>query len=205
MLRLLTHLQLNRVIIQGCPDMSDLPTHPIRFADLPNRKRTHFSIEPDADARRAMADALDLLGLKKLRFDGALIPMGKRDWRIDAQLGASAQQACVVSLDPVTTRIDENIERSYTAHYEFPDESEFEVPQDDTADPLPDTLDLIDVVLEALALALPPYPRKPGVQSDVVAVTEPGKAAMTDEDARPFAGLAALRDRLENKGDDTGE
>lgn len=185
--------------------MSDLPTHPIRFADLPNRKRTHFTIEPDADARRVLADALDILALKKLRFDGALIPMGKRDWRIEAKLGASAQQACVVTLDPVTTRIDEPVERTYTAQYEFPDESEVEVPEDDTADPLPDTLDLIDVLLEALALALPPYPRKPGVASDIIAVTEPGKAAMTDADARPFAGLAALRDSLENKGSDSDD
>jgi hypothetical protein len=59
------------------------------------------------------------------------------------------------------------------------------------------------VIIEALALSLPAYPRKDGVEATVVGVTEPGKAVMTDEDARPFAGLAALRAGPENKGDDT--
>jgi len=183
--------------------MSDLPTHIVRFADLPNRKRTHFTIEPDAPARAAMADALDVPQIRKLKFDGALVPMGKRDWRIEAKLGATVVQDCVVTLDPVTTRIDEDVTRLFNAHFEYPDDDEIEVPEDDSADPLPDTLDLIDVILEALALSLPAYPRKDGVSVDVVSVTEPGKKVMTDEDARPFAGLAALRDSLENKGDDT--
>lgn len=183
--------------------MSDLPTHVIRFAELPNRKRSHFTIEPDAAGRKAMAAVLDVLAIKKLRFDGALIPTGKRDWRIEATIGATVHQACVVTLDPVTTRIDEDIIRTYVAKYDYPVDPEVEVPEDDSADPMPETLDLIDVILEALTLILPPYPRKDGVQAQLVGVTEPGKALMTDEDARPFAGLAALRAGLENKDDDT--
>ncbi|MCW1950965.1 MAG: DUF177 domain-containing protein [Octadecabacter sp.] len=179
--------------------MSDMPTHPIRFADLPARKRSHFKIEPDAAGRKALAEAIDVLKIPKLRFEGALIPTGKRDWRIEATLGATVSQACVVTLDPVTTRIDEDITRAFAVELDIPDEDEFEIGEDDSADPLPDTLDLVDVLAEALVLAMPAYPRKDGVQADVTSVTEPGKAVMTDEDARPFAGLAALRAGLENK------
>jgi len=182
--------------------MSDLPTYPIRFADLPTRKRTQFTIEPDAPARKAIADGIGILGLRKLRFEGALIPTGKRDWRIEAELGASVSQACVVTLDPITTRIDEDIVRSYVRELDVPDEDEVELSEDDTPDQLPDTLDLIDVMSEALMLLMPAYPRKEGLEGDVYAITEPGKAVMTDEDARPFAGLAAMRAKLENKGDD---
>ena len=184
--------------------MSDLPTQSIRFAGLPNRKRTHFDIQPDAAGRKAMAEALDVLKLRKFVFEGAVVPIGKRDWRIEARLGATVSQACVVSLDPVTTRIDERVERTFIAALPFPVETEIEVPEDDTAEPMPDTLDLVDVALEALALALPPYPRKDGVISDVIAVTEPGKKVMTDEDARPFAGLAALRAGLAKNDDEAG-
>lgn len=183
--------------------MSDLPSHPIRLADLNNRKRAHFEIELESDARIALAAELDILAVKKLKFAGALIPTGKRDWRVEARLGATVSQACVVTLDPISTRIDEDVMRSYVSDFDIPDDPELEISPDDNSDPMPDTLDLIDVVLEALALALPPYPRKDGVEAAVVGVTEPGKTLMTDEDARPFAGLAALRAGLENNGDDT--
>ena len=182
--------------------MSDLPTHPIRFADLPARKRSHFKIEPDAAGRKALAEAIDVLKIPKLRFEGALIPTGKRDWRIEATLGATVSQACVVTLDPVTTRIDEDITRTFAVELDIPDEDEIEIGQDDSADPLPETLDLIDVLSEALVLAMPAYPRKDGAEAETIGVTEPGKAVMTDEDARPFAGLAALREGLVNKDED---
>lgn len=182
--------------------MTDLPTHLIRFADLPTRKRTQFTIEPDAAGRRALADTLGVLSLRKVKLDGALIPTGKRDWRIEADLGATVQQACVVSLEPVTTRIDEPITRAYAAEFDHPTDDEIELDADDSADPLPATLDLVDVLAEALVLTMPAYPRKDGISAEVVGVTEPGKSVMTDEDARPFAGLAALRDSLENKDDD---
>jgi len=184
--------------------MSDLPTQSIRFAELPNRKRTQFNIQPDAAGRKALAEALDVLAVRKFVFQGAVVPVGKRDWRIEASLGATVSQACVVTLDPVTTRIDDLVERTFIAALPFPVETEIEVPEDDTTEPMPDTLDLVDVALEALALALPTYPRKDGITSEVIAVTEPGKKVMTDEDARPFAGLAALRAGLAKNDDDTG-
>ncbi len=186
--------------------MSDLPTHPIRFADLPTRKRTHFTIEPDSDARKAIARTIGVLQVKKLRFDGALIPTGKRDWRIEATLGATVSQACVITLDPVTTRIDEAITRSYISDFDkrddTSDDTEIEMIEDDTTDPLPETLDLIDVIAEALVLTMPTYPRKVGIEAELVGVTEPGKSVMTDEDARPFARLAAMRAAATKKDGD---
>jgi len=101
----------------------------------------------------------------------------------------------------VTTRIDEDVTRTYVADWDAPDADEFEVEAEDTDDPLPDTLDLIDVIIEALALSLPAYPRKADAPAVDTGVTEPGKAVMTDEDARPFAGLAALRADLEKKAE----
>ncbi len=185
--------------------MTDLPTHIIRFADLPTRKRSHFTIEPDSDGRKAIARTIGVLKVKKLRFEGALIPTGKRDWRIEATLGATISQACVISLDPVTTRIDEEITRSYVSDFDrrddTSDDTEVEMIEDDTTDPLPETLDLIDVIAEALVLTMPPYPRKEGIEAETVGVTEPGKAVMTDEDARPFARLAVLRAAAESKND----
>ncbi|MFT7370591.1 MAG: uncharacterized metal-binding protein YceD (DUF177 family) [Alteromonas macleodii] len=192
--------------------MSDLPTHHIRFADLPTRKLTHFTIEPDSGGRKALAITIHVLQVKKLRFDGVLIPTGKRDWRIEATLGATISQACVISLDPVTTRIDEVITRSYISDFERRDDvseaSEDEMIADDTTDQLPEILDLFDIISESLILNMPAYPRKDGIEAEVVGVTEPGKSVMTDEDARPFARLAAMREAASTQNsiedDDTG-
>jgi len=45
---------------------------------------------------------------------------------------------------------------------------------------------------EALALALPLYPRAPDADLGEAVFTTPGQAPMTHEAAKPFAGLADL-------------
>ena len=118
-------------------------------------------------------------------------------------MGASVVQPCVATLAPVTTRLDVPVERSYLSELEdnFDEGGEEEMPEDDTVEPLPSELLLSLVAEEALALAAPDYPRAEGADLDVTRFTEPGKEAMSDEDAKPFAALKALRDKLENKGD----
>lgn len=185
--------------------MTELPRHTVRMADLPNRKPTAFTLEPDGPARDAIAQRADALSLSKFRFEGTLTPLGRRDWRLEARLGATVQQACVVTLDPVTTRVDAPVARTYAADFEYPEGDEVEMPEDDTTEPLPATLDLYDVAIEALMLAMPDFPRKDGAETGEdgrLMITEPGKAPMTDADARPFAGLGALRDALAKKADD---
>jgi uncharacterized metal-binding protein YceD (DUF177 family) len=170
-----------------------------------NRVAIPFTLEPDADARRAAAARLGIDAVRKLRFEGTLAPEGTRDWRLEARLGATVVQPCVVTLAPVTTRIDTVVLRAYLADFVEPEEDEAEMPEDETQEPLPDRLDLADVMLEALALALPDYPRAEGAELGGAAFAEPGVKPITDEDARPLAGLAALRDLLrEGPGGDGG-
>ena len=52
------------------------------------------------------------------------------------------------------------------------------------------------VALEALALALPPYPRAPGASLGEAVFAEQGVALLRDDDLRPFSGLASLAERL---------
>ncbi|MCV6584083.1 MAG: DUF177 domain-containing protein [Marinibacterium sp.] len=168
----------------------------LRVADLSPHHPTPFALQPQAPALRAIADELGLLGLRKLRLEGTVEASGKRDWRLRATLGATVVQPCVITLDPVTTRIDVPVERLYLARYVDPDGEEAEMPEDDRIEPLPETLDLDALLIEALALNLPQYPRADGASLGEAVFTEPGETPMRDEDARPFAGLSALRDQL---------
>lgn len=171
---------------------------PIRPADLPAGGTREIALRPDAPARAALAEALGINAVRKLSFTGRLLPEGQKDWRLEARLGATVVQPCVVTLAPVTTRIDEDVIRRYLAEMpDLPQSAEVEMPEDDSAEPLPEVLDAGAVMAEALALALPAYPRAPEADLGEAVFTEPGKAPMTDADARPFAGLAALKDKLE--------
>lgn len=175
------------------------PGRAIRVADLAKGQTRAFRLEPGAEERAAIAGALDLVELRKLRFEGKLAPLGKRDWRLTARLGGTVVQTCVVSLEPVTTRIEEDVARNFVTDWVEPEADELELPESVDDEPLGDEIDLGRVMVEALALALPPYPRAPEASLEAAQFTEPGKVAMRDEDARPFAGLAALREHLAGK------
>lgn len=171
-----------------------LPRLVIRLTEIGQRQPLPFDLVPEAEGREALAASLGIVAIRKLRLQGRLTPVGRQDWRLDGVLGATVVQDCVVTLAPVTTRIDEPVARTYLAAVEAPDAGEVEMPEDDTIEALPQSLDLGEVMAEALALALPPYPRAPGAELGSIIASEPGVAPLTDEAARPFAGLRdALR------------
>lgn len=177
--------------------MSQTPRGPVlRLSDLRQRRATPFRLELDAPARETLARELDILAVRKLRLEGRLEPRGRDDWHLVAELGASVVQACGVTLEPVPARVEETVERLYLADLPEPEGAEVEMP-DDEAEPLPAAIALAALAAEALALALPPFPRAPGAPAGDAAVAPPGAAPLTEEEAHPFAGLAALRERMD--------
>lgn len=178
-----------------------LPQSQLRLADLPTRRPTDFALAPTADERAAVADALGIVAIKKLRFTGQLIPTDRTDWTLQGDLGATVVQDCVVTLAPVSTRIDESVIRHFVADMPEATGTEVEMPEDDTVEPLPSTIDLAHVMIEALSLALPLYPRVPDADTGNATATPAGADPITDQDTKPFSGLQGLRDALEKKDD----
>lgn len=179
--------------------LADLPQSQLRLGDLTTRGATPFSLVPTAKERAAIAQALGIDSIKKLNFSGQLEPVGKSDWALEGMLGATVVQACVVTLAPVTTRIDEAVNRRYLTDLPEVSAGEVEMPEDDTIDPLPATLDLATVMIEALSLALPQYPKADGATLGDAVFAEDGVTPMSDDDAKPFAELASFRERFEKK------
>lgn len=169
-----------------------LPSLPFRVAAIAGRTSTHVKFRPSTPERAAIAQALDLLDLPALEFDGEIRPSGKRDLVLKGKLTATVVQPCSVTLEPVTTPILETVTRQYLADFTLPEGDEVEIPEDDTLEPLPEVIDAAAVAVEALALSLPLYPRAPGVELGEAVFTEPGKEALRQEDLKPFAGLAGL-------------
>lgn len=181
-------------------------SHPLRPADLATHEPTQFELVLDEPDCAAIAQDIGVPALRKIRFKGTLKPIGKRDWQLSAHLGATVLQDCVVTLAPVTTRIEEDVTREWlAAARKVTNEEEVEIPEDVSQDPLGDVIDLGEVLIEALALALPAYPRAEGADLSEQNFAEKGVTPMTDEDARPFAGLAGLRDKLSGESDPSEE
>jgi len=177
-------------------------SHAFRVAELASRKPTRFALALDEAALAALAEDLGLLQIGKLTFRGELVPKGRHDWELTAHLGASVVQACIVTLAPVQTRIDEEVKRRYLADLPQIEADEVEMPEDDTVEPLPQVIDAGAVMAEALALALPLYPRAPGADLGAVQGTPPGAEPIIEEKLRPFAGLADLLKQRGGAGDE---
>lgn len=173
----------------------------LRVSDLPQNSQTAFEIVPDSAALSGLAKMLGVDALRKLRFSGVVGAQGTSDWRLDGQLGATVVQPCGVTLAPVTTRIDVPVTRLYLSDYVDPDAPEVEMPEDETIEPLGPWIDPEAVMIEALSLAIPEYPRAAGAALGETVLTEPGAQPLRDADLKPFAGLAALRSQLENDSD----
>lgn len=172
----------------------------ISVKHLKSNQSYEVSLTLSPEQCATVAADLELLKLRKARLVGRLSPAGAEDWQLEARLGATVEQPCVVTLAPVTTRIDEELSRRFVRLMpDLPeDEEEIEMPEDDSIEPLGHEIALLSVFREALSLALPPYPRADGAELGEAVYTQQGLAPMRDEDTKPFAGLAALRDKLQN-------
>ena len=184
-------------LIPHSPDNPDF-ARVIELRQLRDVEAFDFEVTPTAAESAALARLLGATSVRKLRLAGRLAPLERGGWQLDGQLGATVVQPCVVTLDPVTTRIDQPLRRLWLPQAGA---SRAEVvlaaDDDDEVEPLGDRIDLGLVATEALALALPAYPRKPGAALRPVA--EVDADGPEDEDRpRPFAALAALRAKLDD-------
>jgi uncharacterized metal-binding protein YceD (DUF177 family) len=187
--------------IAAAPSPTDapagVPTQILPVSQLMAKRRTSLRFTPDADQRRAVAEVLGLLDLPAFRFDAEVEPQG-RDLVLTGQLSAHAVQACIVTLAPVPSRIHQEVRRRFLADWQDPEGDEAEIPEDDTIEPMPVAIDLAGVAIEALALALPEYPRAKGAELGAQEFPPPGATEET-ETRKPLADLAAMLARKESE------
>jgi uncharacterized metal-binding protein YceD (DUF177 family) len=171
---------------------------PWRISDLAPGRAHAFDIEFTTAEMGAVAEILGVANVRKMRMKGTLSPQGPKNWDLLARVGASITQTCVVTLGPVQTRLDEDVRLHFApGDSELSGDSVTEMDPDVLFEPLSDEIDLAQIAIEALALALPMYPRIPGAALETTVFAPPGVAALTDEDAKPFASLAALKDKMQ--------
>jgi uncharacterized metal-binding protein YceD (DUF177 family) len=169
---------------------------PVRISEIASEGRD-YSLEADDRTRAAIAAAIGIPALPRLRADFTLSRKGRDGLRVSGEVTASVGQNCVVTLEPMETNVAEAVDLVFTAEGE---RSPPIVAVDlsggadapDPPEPLENgTVDLGRIAVEFLVLGIDPYPRKPDASFEPP-VSEPEK----DAAAHPFAALQALKKGL---------
>lgn len=174
----------------------DLWRAPVTVAHIPDTG-LHRELEASAAERQAMADLAGVrdIPLAQATFD--VVPKTGGRVQVTGHVRARVGQTCVVTLEPIESEIDEEVDLIFAPEAEVRRLADLiEEGQDDqepaeVADPpeaiVNGIIDLGRIATDALFLAIDPYPRKPGV------VFEAEVTALDPED-HPFAALKALQD-----------
>ena len=176
---------------------------PIEVAALPPAGRSYvLAAKPDACARVAARLGLQKVDSLTARLDVKFAPAGII--KVTGQIDAVVVQSCVVTLAPVPATVTDAVDAGFITEERTAKEKlkrakakargeEEEIVEIDAEDP-PETaqggrIDLGEVAVAHLALALDPYPRAPG------AAFEPRIYGLEDgaqDPAPPISPFAAL-------------
>ncbi|MEM7056714.1 MAG: DUF177 domain-containing protein [Pseudomonadota bacterium] len=181
------------------PEVEPAPfQRPFKVATLSRARPYQFDLSLEGEEAVSIASFLRIPKVSGLRFKGTLSAQGDDEWRIEGRLTTSATQECVVTLSPVDQKVDEKILREYVPETnETIAKIDLDPDSDDEPEIFTDVIDPGQLAIEVLALALDPYPRAEDAKLDATRFAPPGVAPLSDNDLKPFAGLAALKEKME--------
>lgn len=157
-----------------------------------------YSLVATPDERAALAQRFGLRDLAAMRADVTVELLGGRiALRVEGRIQADLTQACVVTLEPVQQHIDDSFRLDFGDPADVVDIETGELvlsADEDDPEPMPQgELDLGELLAEHLALAIDPYPRKPGVALEQV--LQNNGIALETATPGPFAALGGLKDK----------
>ena len=174
---------------------------PVIVAQIPDTG-VHREIEAGPRERAAMAALAGLREVLAARASFDVTPKSGGRFHVAGRVRARVGQTCVVTLDPIESDIDEEIDLMFAPEAEArpladlieegrDERDDVEVPEPPEAI-VGGIIDLGRLATDALFLGIDPYPRKAG------AVFEAQVEAVDPED-HPFAALKALQDKPKGK------
>jgi uncharacterized metal-binding protein YceD (DUF177 family) len=166
---------------------------PVRLSDIPQEGRS-YRLDPDARTRAAVAEAVGVAALPRVQADLTLTRSGRDRVRVAGVVTAVVGQTCVVTLEPVETKVAEIVDLMFTAEGErSPPSMAVDLSALPNAPEPPEplengTVDLGRIAVEFLVLGIDLYPRKPDAKFEA-----PGGEPDQDAAAHPFAALRMLK------------
>lgn len=186
-------------------------SRPVRVDELPSKGR-YIDVIATAEERAAIAERLSIPELKSLEGQICVQPRMGREITVEGSIRADVVLSCVVTGADLAQTLEIDIQRRFSEEADFGDVTDMDSddfdPNADDRDPIIDgKIDVGEVVVEELALQIPPYPRTPGTDFVDVAAAPKGtlkgaNAPIEDETntpEKPFAALAELKKKMESK------
>jgi uncharacterized metal-binding protein YceD (DUF177 family) len=159
----------------------------VDVSDIEPGQRELMKFLASAEECAAIAARLKLVALSEFVAEIYVFRELSGDVSIFGDLSADVTQACVVTLDPVHDSLGASVMQRYTDR-----EDDEEAEDEDPVEPITeDKIEVGEVLVQNLSLALNPYPRAPGVTFEPVDESD-------GEPSGPFAALAQLRHKGEN-------
>jgi uncharacterized metal-binding protein YceD (DUF177 family) len=151
------------------------------------------TVKAKADELPGLAEWAGVDSVKRFMATVSLRRLSQSRFSFEAELTADVVQACVVTLEPVESRISRHITRELQLAPRLPPAEAGELTLSAGDDDVPETIasvdyDLAAPLLEEYVLAIDPYPRKAGVAYNPPTESEPSQSS-------PFAVLKVLKDR----------
>lgn len=146
--------------------------------------------EANEAERQALARRFGFLSLTALEADYELDRDGKAVIAT-GRLRASLEQPCIATGEPVPEQVDTPFSIRFLREEDANapgEELELDATEMDTILLENDRIDMGEAVAETLALSVDPYPRSPGAEAYLRKM-----GVKTEEQASPFAALAALK------------
>jgi uncharacterized metal-binding protein YceD (DUF177 family) len=172
--------------------MTDPFGHNLKLDQIGEGQR--IDLAADQAECSAICKRLGLDALDRLEAHAVLSRTGDTV-RATGRLAASVTQSCVVTGEPVAAHVDEPFELVFMRE-QPPAAADHEIELDpndcDVVFYDGGTIDLGGAIADTLALCLDPYPRSASAES---ALKEAG--VLSEDQASPFAVLAALKGRME--------
>jgi uncharacterized metal-binding protein YceD (DUF177 family) len=164
-------------------------THTIPAASVPRTGQTNV-LKVSAEQCAAIAVFLGIPSLETMEAVMTITPARSGSFHVTGRVKANLHQLCGVSLEPFAGAIDEMVDARFAPPERIEPAAKKEVERslddEDPPEPLNDgMIDIGAIAVEAVALGLDPYPRKPGIEAAVM--------GDNDRSESPFAALIALK------------
>jgi uncharacterized metal-binding protein YceD (DUF177 family) len=167
-------------------------SRPVRIDTLGSTPR-QIEIGANEAEREALARRFAILGIERLSARAEISRSG--DHAVAAgSLSAKVWQSCVATGEPVEETVEEDFRIEFRPQPNpTSEEDEIELGEGELDVVFYDgsAIDMGEAVAETLSLSLDPYPRAPNAED---ALREAG--VKSEEEAGPFAALAALKGKL---------
>ncbi len=179
--------------------MSDELNFPISISKLPPASET-LILPVNQKVLKRVAEECDVLEFNKLEAKFRFKRWRKHGLTVLCDFRAEIQQECIATLEPVSSSLNESIERQFlperSSDYKAPEIIDGEMILDPEANDLPDILEtdqinLWDILIEELLLVIDLFPRAEAIEQDTQAIVEASDKP-SGQTNKPFSDLKSL-------------